>query len=216
MTQKNAVNQVMIAKARSLFASSLDKLGTGVTKLTAMEGGQGVTPEQVSQILSEEVLPALEGVKNTIEQIDGALPQADALGTSDPALGEGDPDMGADPGMGGDEEEELLGAKATELQTRIASLEKENLGMKMKNYAKQYASAFPPHMRQAMEDSFCKDHEEDMGTDKMEAKVASVQSILNAYKTAGLINKTRLPGGITQTAKQSEAKGKSTVPWNMR
>lgn len=209
-----------LASAKAQFGSSLDKLGNGITKLTAMDGGQGVTPEQVSQILSTEVLPALEGVKNVIEQIDGALPQTEGEGDlgmgGDADLGES-PDMGGDPGMGGEEEEELLGAKMDEANQRIASLEKENRTMKMSNYAKQYASAFPPHMRQAMEDSFCKEHGDDEDTSKMEAKVASVQNVINAYKTAGLINKTRtMSSGITQTAKQSEnGKGK-TVPWNMR
>lgn len=66
------------AKVRTKYASNIVGLEKGITSLTAMDGG--VTPDQVSEVIRKEILPAVEGIKNVIVQIDEALPTTEDEG----------------------------------------------------------------------------------------------------------------------------------------
>jgi hypothetical protein len=225
------------AKAKLQFASNLDGLSNGITKLTAMDGG--VTPEQVSEVLSSEVLPAIEGVKNVIAQIDEALPTAEGEGEMG---GLGEP-AGEPAGLGGEEDETgvlsamddgedddeihtasdaedaALQKRLQHMEAKMASLLRENIGMKKASLSKKYAAQFPIHMRSAMEEKFMEENE-DEELDAMEAKLATASSVLDAYKTAGLIKKSNIPvgSGTYHTAKNDKTKGGQgkAIPWYMR
>lgn len=236
------INTRKFASVRTKFASNIDGLGKGITKLTAMDGS--VTPDQVSEVLTEEVLPAVEGIKNVIAQIDDALPTTEEEG----GLGEGLGNGGGEGGNGESEEEEtgVLSAMDDEdeeevhtasdaedaaLQKRLqhveaslkdttqklASVLSENTSMKKAKLAKLYASNFPVHMRQAMEDEFLKENE-DEEIDAMEAKVASSSKVFESYKTAGLLKKASMPSESLRTAKNDKTNGgaEEAVPWYMR
>ena len=231
------INTGKFTNVKGQFASNLDKLSSGITQLTAMDGG--VTPEQVSEVLSAEVLPAIEGVKNIIAQIDEALPTADGgelggEGLGGEGLGGEEPETGVlsamddeDTGEGDDEIQTGSDASDAALQKKLQHMEasmntllKENVGMKKASLAKLYASNFPPHMRTAMEAEFLKENE-DEELDAMEAKLNTASKLVNSYKTAGLLKKSNIPvgSGTYHSAKdttKSGSKGQSTVPWNMR
>lgn len=111
-------------------------------------------------------------------------------------------------------------AKLTEVTQQSASILSENISMKKANLSKKYASQFPTHMRSAMEDEFLKENEEEP-LEAMEAKLASVSTVINAYKTAGLIKKASFPSssGIIQTAKNDKPKNGESgleIPFYMR
>jgi len=233
------INTGKFTQVKSQFASNLDGLSSGITKLTAMDGS--VTPEQVSQVLSQEVLPAIEGVKNIIAQIDEALPSAEGEeGGMGGGLGEPsqeEPETGVLSAMddndfgdldeGEDEDDLLTGSADAALQRKLqgltasmATLMKENISMKKASLSKQYASQFPPHLRSAMEDQFLKENE-DEDLEAMEAKLATANSVVTAYKTAGLIKKSNIPvgSGTFYTAKNDKttSRGKGAViPFYMR
>lgn len=201
-------------EAKIQFASTIQAV-TDATDAVHRTAQGNASPEQVAQVLNDKIIPALEGVTNTIKAVEEALPVEDELGDED----EMEPEE-----MGLEEEPRIANLEENpafkELKAKFEQIRSENLAMKKANLAKRYAAAFPPQMRDAMEKEFMKDHEKDEDLDKMEAKVASVEKTVNAYKTAGLINKTRIPlthmakDNLMRTAKQGEPL--TAIPWYMR
>ena len=239
------INTGKFTKVKSQFASNLDGLSSGITKLTAMEGG--VTPEQVSQVLSEEVLPAIEGVKNVIAQIDEALPSADqgmggggeegglgglgeapeeeeetgvlsAMNTDGLDEGEDEDDLmtASDAPKNSDAADAALQKRLQHVEAKLASVLSENFKMKKASLAKKFASVFPPHMRTAMEEEFM---EEDDNLEALEAKLNTASRVVDSYRTANLIKKSNIPVTTQsyRTAKNDQKGGrKGAIPWNMR
>lgn len=242
------------ASMKTQFASTLDKLSGSITTLTAMDGG--VTPEQVSQVLQSEVLPAIQGAAEIITQIDEALPTTDGgmergddggnspndnssptgildVGNKEDNQDDEDPlhtaNSNENPKNTDSEDAALqkrlqhMEAKLTEVTQQSASLLSENTVMKKANLSKKYASQFPLHMRSAMEDEFLKENK-DEELEAMEAKLATASTVINAYKSAGLLKKASFPNsssnGLIQTAKNDKTndsdRTKVEIPWQMR
>lgn len=230
------------ASVRKNFASNIEGLSKGITKLTAMDGS--VTPEQVSQVLTQEVLPAVQGIEAVITQIDEALPTPEGEGDLDNLGNDGtigndhgkgainhhddDDTTGVLSAMGNDHDDEIHTAKtdaeAAALQKRLqhveaklASMVQENVNLQRAQLAKLYASTFPPHIRTAMENEFLEENK-DEEVEAMEAKLASASKVFESYKTAGLLKKASMPGIVAlHTAKMTTKSGtKDTIPWYMR
>ena len=89
------------------FVSNINGLNTGMTKLTAMDGS--VTPEQVSQVLTEEILPAIQGAVESITQINEALPTSEGEGESSLDNLGNDGEIGNDHGEGMSNQEKEIG-----------------------------------------------------------------------------------------------------------
>ena len=238
-------DNIKFAKVRKNFASNIEGLSKGITKLTAMDGA--VTPEQVSQVLNEEVLPAIQGVEAVIAQIDEALPTPEDEGRGPLGdLGNGEGEIGNDHGEGmmnhdddetgvlsantnDDDDDEMhtarTDAEAAALQKRLqhveaklASMVQENVNLQRAKLAKLYASTFPPQIRTAMEHEFLEENK-DEEVEAMEAKLASASKVFESYKTAGLLKKASMPSIVTlHTAKMTTKSGAegNQIPWYMR
>ncbi len=226
-------SKIDVAKIKANFAKSVDAISDSIKTMHTAMGD--ASPEQVAEALSEKAIPALESVKDLLEEVEEALP---VQGGDEMGLGE---EEGG--GMGEEEEEtDLLGAKNNKhgkskiefeqlaklpefqtMQNQLASLKSENLTMKKASLAKRWASLYPQQMRKAMEDEFMEDHKEDEDVEKMEAKISAAEKGISAYHVAGLINRSRAPQTsvyLPHTAKNGKARtakdDNQEIPWYMR
>lgn len=249
--QKTVIfDSAKLKSARTGLKATIDKFSGIADKIkTGQEGNGGqATPEQVSEALEEVAATVMEAVEE-IKQINEALPNtegsdvADELSVGarhnnnnndeddddDNILGgrdEGDDDDDDDDKNKSDIEFEQLAKKSSKFAkffNEHTTLVKENLQMKKANLAKEWAGAFPAHLRKAQEESFIKENEEEEDLEKMEAKVQSAKVLVSAYNTEGLINRSRMPqftfphtakntDGQMKTAKQ----GEGGVPFYLR
>lgn len=215
------------ASVRKNFASNIEGLGKGITKLTAMDGS--VTPEQVSQVLNEEVLPAIQGVEAVIAQIDEALPTPEGEGRGPLGdLGKGDGEIGNDHGegmMNHHEEEDEKGvlsanmnhdddddddmhtartdAEAAALQKRLQHVEAKLASMVQENVNLQRAKLAKlyastfPPQIRTAMEHEFLEENKDEEVEAMEAKLASASKVFESYKTAGLLKKASMPSIVT-------------------
>ena len=237
--QKMQPAVLAIKTAKTKFGKSLESINTSITKLTAQEGG--ASPDEVSEVLTDQVMPALQQVTEVLAEVSEALPTSDGDGEGLAGLGglgnDGNNDNGGRDDEDDDDRNPLIGSnrsaqddddddkddKILKLEEQMGSMLKENLTMKKANLTERWGSTFPPTMRKAQEEAFEKDSEDEDDIDKLEAKVATAEATVKAYQTAGLIKK-QTPGYYMQhTAKDSSrlrtaknGSGESPIPWSMR
>ena len=240
-TQKMKIDYAKLNTAKKKFGSTLDSVNDAIKK-TAQLGD--ASPEQVAEVLTEEVVPALEQTHEIIESIVEALPAVEngemGLGDPDKGNGNGNDDKGPFGKLGGnddddDDDDAIREAaehddddddKIQKLEEQMAKIVSENITMKKASLVKRLVATYPPNMRKAVEQEEFKD--EDVKTEddleKLEAKVMAAEKVVKGYHDANLINRSRIPepNWISHLAKKDEsgklrsAKGSQAIPWQLR
>ena len=232
-TSKMKIDYAKLSTAKKKFGSVLDDVNASIKRVGQLGDA---SPEQVAEVLTEEVVPALAQTHEIVESIIEALPAVDGMGLGEPEGEEGDKGpLGA---MGeGDhndhEDEELREAadgeddeKVLKLEEQVGKLMSENINMKKASLYKRLAQTYPPNMRKAIEQEEFKDEEvktED-DLDTLEAKVQAAERVVKGYHDANLINKSRVPEPqwLSHMAKKDTGKlrsaknGGQEIPWQLR
>ena len=214
------IDYAKLNTAKKKFGSVLDKVNSSIKRVGQLGDA---SPEQVAEVLVEEVVPALEQTHEIVESIVEALPSVDnGMGLGDPDdKGNGNGDKGPLQGLGNehedddddplreagngdddddDEHREAINLedekdKVLKLEEQMGKLLSENISMKKAKLVKRLVATYPPNMRQAIEQEEFKD--EDVKTEedleKLEAKVISAEKVVKGYHDANLINKSRIP-----------------------
>lgn len=241
--KQQSVQRINVAKIRAAKArlASVTKNTSAALKQLTAQGITSASPEDVAAALTETVVPAIEEIQGTIEEVVEALPVEEAPLGEGEGLGEGIGN-GEGGGLGGEglgegEEKPLdasfenhntqpgyQGAKAGDsvLKQQVATLMKENIAMKKAGLKEQYASAFPPNLKQTAMDEFEEEFKDSEDLDKMEAKVATAKAVVKSYRDANMINKSRTQTATYHTAKMegtmktAKNDGGSGVAWYLR
>jgi len=219
-----------IANARTKMGKATKLSTAGLEKIKTAMGE--ASPEEVAEVLNDQIIPALEQIHEVAQEVTEALPVEhgnggnglEGLGGNDHGEDGGDDDsfqgeaneddlnkMGA---MHNGEDDEM-DTHFEKLEATVKQLASENRLMKKAKMAQLWASNFPRHLRQAQEDEFMK--EEDEEEEVMEAKLKGASAVLKAYTDAGMIN-SRTGSFPMHTAKQGLRTAKRTepLPWAMR
>ena len=213
-----------IATAKTKMANATKLSTAGLEKIKTAMGE--ASPEEVAEVLNEQIIPALEQIHEVATEVTEALPvEGDNGGDGGLAgLGNDHDDDNSFQGEGGDDDLNKMGSDNDneddqhfqKLEATVKQLATENRAMKKAKMAQQWASNFPPHLRRAQEDEFMKDEDEE--EEIMEAKLKGASAVLKAYTDSGLINRRVGTFGMQHTAKATlrSAKKQEVVPWNMR
>ncbi len=219
-----------IVNARTKMANATKLSTAGLEKIKTAMGE--ASPEEVAEVLNDQIIPALEQIHEVAQEVTDALPVEhgngngmEGLGGEDHGNGNGNDD-GSFQGEGGDDDLNKMGANNDDeddthfqkLEATVRQLATENATMKRAKMAQQWASNFPPHLRKAQEDEFMEEDEEE--EEVMEAKLQGATAVLKAYTDAGMIN--RRVGSFPQQHYAKAGKTslrsakKEELPWMMR
>jgi len=211
-----------IANARVKMANTTKLSTAGLEKIKTAMGE--ASPEEVAEVLNEQIIPALEQIHEVAQEVTEALPVEQGNGNGGlEGLGNDHDDDDSFQGGDPDEDKNFMGKDDDEmdphfekLEATVKQLASENATMKKAKMAQQWASNFPPHLRQAQEDEFMKDEDEE--EEIMEAKLKGATAVLKAYTDSGLINKRVGTFGMQHTAKATGKlrSAKQELPWMMR
>lgn len=183
------------------IASAADSLLTAsnsfIAKVkTAREGGGMIQPDEVLQLLNEQILPAIQVIQRGIEG--GASPVGGQGERSLPGEGTPKPVDAGNEGMG-----ELDGEpekKIAKLEETVAILTAKDLQTRKAGLAQRYASLFPYGLQLAKEKEIT-DSKDDYAL--LEAKVEGAEIVMKAAKDSGEFKRTRVFSGSGSTYGQS-------------
>lgn len=178
---------------------------------TARDTGGMIQPDEVLQLLNEQILPAIQQIQQGIEG--GNTPVG---GTGDRGMpGEGTPkpiDSGneGDGSLDGDPEK-----KIASLQEEVNTLKAAALKNAKAELGKRYASLYPVPLRMAKEKEIT-DSEDDYNM--LQAKVEGAEQVMKAAKDSGEFkrNNTIFGGASTYGNRYASAKTGEPIPAEYR
>ena len=209
MQQKSNKQLAKHMSTRGLAILKLAKKGKAKLK-TAQLGSQELGPDDVTEMIEQVLLPAVDAIAEVGATIVEGVPGGEGdsvmnnLGNEDkPELGNETPSIGESD----DDEEEDDDPRIAKMAKELSYLKDENTQFHKAKLAKEYGGLFP-HMKVAMEQEIMDSTD---SLDNLKLKVASAKQAVNSFSQAGMLKQqVHYKTAKLRTAKNGE------LPWALR